>query len=114
MAVSGWGANALASDDPPVLGLKLRLQPEARGSSFVATDDLFGGGLLLPDPRQKGGQLELRVLGLTSSLACDLLSAGLGATTVSICIHSLVEAATSLRVRQHSCHLSVLAGMSPD
>jgi hypothetical protein len=51
--------------------------------------------------------LRLRRTGL-AILAGDLLSAGLKFRTSLVSIHVLVDAATPLRVRQHSCHLSVV------
>ena len=119
---------------------QLAVQPEARRSGFIATDDLFGQGRLLPGPHQRIGwlerlrclrlgsvnhtphhnarrvdiqrQLDLLVLGWPSRLngpgfACDLRCAGLSVRTLLVCIHLLVDAAVCLRVRQHSCHLSI-------
>ena len=56
-------------------------------------------------------QFDLLILGLSRScrinFACDLRSAGLSRRTRFVCIHLLVDVALVLRVRQHSCHLSV-------
>ena len=113
------------------------MQPETGRSRLVATDDRFGQSHLLLGPHQKLGRLEglrrLRLgpvehpdhyntgrvdiqrqldllvlrLGLGGSFACDLLSASLRVRTAFVRIHVLVDVATSLSVRQHSCHLSV-------
>jgi hypothetical protein len=114
---------------------QLPVQPEVRRPGFVTTDDLLGQGLLLFNPRQKGGggeglrrlgfgpvhhayrhdagrvdvqgQLELLAQRLCFSRACDLLPASLRVRTLLVGMHTLVDVATCLRVRQLSCHLSV-------
>ena len=61
----------------------------------------------LAEKAARSGQFELLVLGFSLRLACDLLSAGVGVRTSCISIHSLADAATSWRLRQCSCHLSL-------
>ena len=118
-------------------GRELPMQPKARRSGFVTTNDLFGQGDLLLSPLQEirgleglgrlsfgsihhahrhdagrvniQRQLDLLELGLSSaSFACDLLPAGLRVRT-NFVMHILVDVANSLRVRQHSCHLSSIS-----